>query len=87
MAATRPLGPVDLDHPLALVDQKPAQPGPLAAGPLQRPDPPAGGLGSGQLQQPGMAGLIAWHLEGGLHATVGVQQRGGVAVAVGIDPR
>jgi hypothetical protein len=28
VAAPGPLGPVDLDHPLAMVDQEPGQPGP-----------------------------------------------------------
>jgi hypothetical protein len=33
-----------------------------------------------------MASLVAWHLQGGPHPTVGVQQGRGVAVAVGVDP-
>jgi hypothetical protein len=33
-----------------------------------------------------MAGLVAWHLQGGPHPTIGIQQRCGVAVAVGVDP-
>jgi hypothetical protein len=41
VAAPGPLGPVDLDHPLALVDQKPGQPGSITAGSFQGPDPPA----------------------------------------------
>src|SRR5829696_8975872 len=44
VAAPGPLGPVDLDHPLTLVDQKPGQPSPIAARPLQGPHPPARGL-------------------------------------------
>ena len=40
----------------------------------------------GQLEQPGVAGLVAWHLQGGPHPAVGVQQGRGVAVAVGVDP-
>ena len=71
VAAPGPRGPVDLDHPLALVDQKPGQPGPRAARPLQRPDPPARGMGQGQLEQPGMAGPVAWHLQGGPHPPLG----------------
>ena len=86
VAAPGPLGPVDLDHPLALVDQKLGQPGPIAARPLQGPHPPARGLGVGQLEQPGMAGLVAWHLQGGPDPAGGVQQGRGVAVAVGVDP-
>ena len=86
VAAPGPLGPVDLDHPLALVDQKPGQPGPITPGSFQGPDPPAGGLELGQPEQPGMAGLVAWHLQGGPDPAVGVQQGRGVAVAVGVDP-
>jgi hypothetical protein len=86
VAAAGPLGPVDLHHPLALVDQEPGQPRPIAARPLQRPDPPAGGLLVGQPEQPGMAGPVARHLQGGPHAPVGVQQGRGVAAAVGADP-
>ena len=41
VAAPGPLGPVDLDHPLAMVDQEPGQPGPIASGPFQGPDSPA----------------------------------------------
>jgi hypothetical protein len=32
-----------------------------------------------------MAGPVAWHLQGGPHSTIGVQQGRGVAVAVGVD--
>jgi hypothetical protein len=35
-AAGWPLGPVDLDHPLATVDQQPRQPGAVAARTLDR---------------------------------------------------
>ena len=44
-------------HPLALVDQKPGQPGPIPARPLQGPDPPAWGLDQGQPEQPSIPGL------------------------------
>jgi hypothetical protein len=37
LGAAGPLGPVDLDHPLAPVGQEARQPGAVAAGPLQRP--------------------------------------------------
>ena len=40
----------------------------------------------GQLEQPGMPGTVAWHLQGGPHAAVGVQQGRGVGVAVSVDP-
>jgi hypothetical protein len=86
VAAAGSLGSVDLDHPLALVGQKPGQPGPIAARPFQGPDPPARGLRVGQLEQPGMAGLVAWHLQGGPHPSVGIQEGRGVGVAVGVDP-
>jgi hypothetical protein len=33
-----------------------------------------------------MPSLVAWHLQGGPHPAVGVQQGRGVAVAVGVDP-
>jgi hypothetical protein len=61
VAAAWPFGPVDLDHPLAMVDQEAGQPCPVAPGPFQRPDPPAWCLRSGQLEQPSMPGLVAWH--------------------------
>jgi hypothetical protein len=86
VAAAGPLGPVDLDHPLALVDQQPGQPGPRVPRRFQGPDPPAWGLGLGQPEQPGMAGPVAWYLQGGPHPAVGVQDGRGVAVAVGVDP-
>jgi hypothetical protein len=40
----------------------------------------------GQLEQPGMPGLVASHLQDAPHPAVGIQQRRGVAVAVGVDP-
>jgi hypothetical protein len=86
VAAAGPRGPVDLDHPLALVDQEPGQPGSIAAGSFQGPDPPARCLDFGQLEQPGVAGVVAWHLQGGPQPTVGIRHGRGVAVAVGVDP-
>jgi hypothetical protein len=69
-----------------MVEQKAGQPCPIAPGPFQRPDPPAWCLRGGQLQQPSMPGPVAWHLQGGPHAAVGVQQRSSVGIAVGVDP-
>ena len=86
VAAAWPLGPVDLDHPLAMVDQKAGQPRPVAPRPFKGPDPSAWRLPAGQVQQPSMAGPVAWHFQGDPYAAVGIQQRGGVGVAVGIDP-
>jgi hypothetical protein len=70
VAAPGPLGPVDLDHPLTLVDQKPGQPGPIATGPFQGPHPPAWRLLVSQSEQQGMAVPVAWHRQGGPHPTV-----------------
>jgi hypothetical protein len=86
VTASGPRGPVDLDHPLALVDQEPGQPGSIAAGAFQGPHPPTWSLGVGQLEQAGVAGPVAWHLQGGPDPAVGVKQGRGVAVAVGVDP-
>jgi hypothetical protein len=90
LAPLRPrgrFGPADHRPPtLAMVDQEPGQPGPIPARPFQRPHPPTWRLLAGQPEQPGMTGPVAWHLQGGPHPAVGVQQGRGVAVAVGIDP-
>src|SRR5215207_8779569 len=40
VAASGPRGPVDLDHPLAPLNQKPGQPGPIATSSFQGPHPP-----------------------------------------------
>jgi hypothetical protein len=48
VAAPGPLGPVDLNHPLALVDQEPGQPGPIA--------PPS----RAQTRRPGACSSASW---------------------------
>jgi hypothetical protein len=85
-AAAGPLGPVDLDHPLALGAQEGRQPGALAAGALQRPDPTAGRPLCGDGEQPSMPGLVGSDLQVGADAAAWVQHGGGVGVAVGVDP-
>lgn len=64
-AAAGPLGPVDLDHPLALGAQEGGQSGAVAAGAFQRPDPTAGCPPRGDGQQPGMPGLGGGDLQVG----------------------
>jgi hypothetical protein len=59
-----PLGPVQLHHPLESMVQEAGEPGAVAAGPLDRPHPPAGLL-VGQLQEPLVAGRSGRHGQGG----------------------
>jgi hypothetical protein len=84
--ATRPLGPVDLEHPLAMLQQEAGQPGAVAAGALQRPAAATRCSLGDQAQKCFVAGLAAWDLQLGDQAAVGVQDRGGVGIAVGVDP-
>jgi hypothetical protein len=78
--------PVELDHPLAPLPQEPGQPGPVAAGALDRPDPSAAVL-PGQVHEGGVAvgvgghGPFAEDAGGG-----GLDDRGGVGVLVPVDP-
>ena len=78
--------PVDLDHPLTMVEQEAGQAGAVAAGTLQRPAAAARGPHDRQTQQLLAAGLVAFDCQLGDHTAVAVQDRGGVAVAVGVDP-
>ena len=85
-AATRPPGPIDLDHPLPMVDQKAGQPGPIAASP---PGPRPAGLVPSTASRSSRAcparslGTARWPAR----RQVGVQQGRGVAVAGGCRPR
>jgi integrase len=72
-AAAGPLGPVDLDHPLALCAQEGRQSGAIAAGALQRPDPAAGRPLGGDGEQAGMPGLVGADVQVGTDAAVWVQ--------------
>jgi hypothetical protein len=86
VTAAGPLGPVDLGHPFAPVGQEAGQAGAVGAGALHRPAAAARRPLGDQTQQGLGAGLVAGHRELGDQAAVGIQDRGSVAVAVGVDP-
>jgi hypothetical protein len=58
VTAPRALGPIDLDHPLALISQEAGQPGAVAAGALQPPAAPARRAFGDQAKQPDRGGMI-----------------------------
>ena len=86
VTAGRAGGPVDLDDPFAVLEQEGGEPGAEAAGALDRPDPPAGGVQDGEGQDPFVA-----HRVGGAVQVVddtaggGFDDGGDVGVAVGVD--
>jgi hypothetical protein len=87
VAAGRTGRSVDLDHPLTAFEQERGQPGAVAAGAFDRPYPPAGCVLAGEGEQP----LVAHRVGGALHrvdhaAGGGLDDGGGVGVAVGVDP-
>lgn len=47
----RPAGPVDLGYPFATLEQEGCKTGSIAAGTLDRPDPPSGSVPGGEAQQ------------------------------------
>jgi hypothetical protein len=73
--------------PLILCEQEAGQAGAAAAAALQRPAATTGRPVGDKAQQRFETGLIAVDLELGDQAAVAVQDRGGVAVAVGCRPR
>ena len=84
-AAGRPVGPVDLEHDLALIAKEAGQGGAVAAGALHTPgvdlaEPP--GLGE-QVPVAGGGGRDADHGQAAAECVLGV---GDVDVQVGIDP-
>jgi len=84
-AAAASLGSVDLDHPFAMGEQEAGQARAVAAGALQRPAATTRSVLAGDRQQLLVAGLAAWDLQLRQQPAVGVQDRRGVAVAVGVD--
>jgi hypothetical protein len=84
--ASGPLGPVDLDHPLTLGGQEAGQAGAVAAGALHRPAAAARCSLGDKAQQGLGAGLVAGELQLGDQPAVRVQDGGGVAVTVSVDP-
>jgi hypothetical protein len=89
LAPVRPrgrFGRVDFDDPFALVGQEAGQPGAVATGALQRPAAPARRVVGDKAEQRRIASLVGWDLELGDQPAVAVKDRGGVAVAVGVDP-
>jgi hypothetical protein len=86
VAASDPLGPVQLHHLLGVGLQEPGQAGAVAAGALDRPDPPTIPL-VGQLQQLLAAGRGRGHRCLGHHCPGGGgHDRGGAGLFVGVDP-
>ena len=86
VASGRPLGPVHLDHPLAVVGQQAGQPGTEAARALHRPHSAAWRLTLRQAQQLPVPGGGGRHRGLGQHRPGRAADRGGVGVAVGVDP-
>jgi hypothetical protein len=86
-APRRPLGPADLDHPLAAGLQERRQPGAVATRALHRPAASTGHLHPGELEQLTVAGRVCHHRRLGDQAThhVGYSSREGVAVGVDAD--
>jgi hypothetical protein len=80
------LGPVDLDHPLAVFEQERSQPGAEAPGPLDRPHPPARRVLPSEGEQPPVAERVGRDVGVGQHRAGGVGDGGAVMVAMGIDP-
>jgi hypothetical protein len=66
--------------------QEAGQPGAVAAGALQRPAAAARRAFGDQAEQPGITGLVGWDLQLRDQPAVAVQDRGGMMVAVGVDP-
>jgi hypothetical protein len=69
-----------------MVGQEAGQPGAVAAGPLQRPAAAAPRPLGDQAQQLLKARLAARDLQLGQQPTIAVKDRGGVGIAVGVDP-
>jgi hypothetical protein len=63
LAATpgRPLGPVDLNYPLATVDQQPRQPSAVTTRAFDREAASAGDMNAGEGQQPLVASRVSGH--------------------------
>src|SRR6266516_2189614 len=73
--AAASLGPVDLDHPLAMGEQEAGQARAVAAGALQRPAATTSSVLAGDLQQLLVAGLAACDLQLRQQPAVGGQDR------------
>jgi hypothetical protein len=86
VTAPRALGPVDLNNPLAMGAQDAREPSAIAAGPLQRPAAAARRAFGDQAEQPRITGLVGWDPQLSDQPAVAVQDRGGMLVAVGVDP-
>jgi len=86
VASGWPLGPIDLDHQLAVIDEQAGQPGPEAAGALHRPHPGTRRLPLGPAQQLPMPSGGGRHRRLGQYGAGWVADGGGVGVAVGVDP-
>jgi hypothetical protein len=84
MASGGPLGPVQLDHPLGVGMKEPGQPGAVAAGALDRPDPLAW-LSVGQRQQLLVAGRGGCR-RGLIQHRAGGGGQDGDGVGVGVEP-
>jgi hypothetical protein len=83
-----PAGPLSgrSRSPLAIVGREAGQARAVAAGPSKRPAAAAQRPLGDEAQQRRIVGLAAWDLDLGDESASGVQDRGAVAVPVGIDP-
>jgi hypothetical protein len=85
-AARRPLGPPDLDHPLAAGLQEGGQPSAVAAGALHRPAAPSRHLRLAERKQALVAGEVGRRRGLRQRAADAIGGSGGQGVPVGVHP-
>jgi hypothetical protein len=85
-APRRPLGPTDLDHPLAVGLQEAGQPGAVAAGPFHRPTAPTRHPRLAERKQATVAGQVGRRRSLRQRAADAIGGCGGQGVPVGVHP-
>ena len=85
VAAGRSGRPVDLDDPFAVFEQVGGEPGAEAAGALDRPDAPPGGVFVGEREHPAVAERVGGESVAATSRSGRVDDRDGVVVSVGVD--